>query len=46
MLAVSRFSLEDGPSQLRVENKLKLCFNPSRTISSIASKITGNVCFK
>lgn len=41
ILAVSRFSLENSRSQPRVENKLTLCFHPSHTISSIASKISG-----
>ncbi|CAH8502053.1 unnamed protein product [Schistosoma mattheei] len=41
MLACSRFSLENATDEPRVENKLTLCFNPTRTISSIASKISG-----
>nr|AAW27004.1 SJCHGC02520 protein [Schistosoma japonicum] len=41
MLACSRFGLENATDEPRVENKLTLCFNPTRTISSIASKISG-----
>nr|CAH8840839.1 unnamed protein product [Trichobilharzia regenti] len=41
MLASSRFNLETATEEPRVENKLTLCFNPTRTISSIASKISG-----
>ncbi|CAH8497387.1 unnamed protein product [Heterobilharzia americana] len=41
MLASSRFNLENATGEPRVENKLTLCFNPTRTISSIASKISG-----
>ncbi|VDQ14322.1 unnamed protein product [Trichobilharzia regenti] len=45
MLASSRFNLETATEEPRVENKLTLCFNPTRTISSIASKISGKCLY-
>ncbi|KAF5399888.1 Three prime repair exonuclease 1 [Paragonimus heterotremus] len=41
LLAVSRFALEQTDKPIRVQNKLNLCFHPTRTMQSVAAKISG-----
>ncbi|KAF6773833.1 hypothetical protein AHF37_06793 [Paragonimus kellicotti] len=41
LLAVSRFALEQTDKPIRVQNKLNLCFYPTRTMQSVAAKVSG-----
>ncbi|KAA3672450.1 three prime repair exonuclease 1 [Paragonimus westermani] len=41
LLAVSRFALEQTDKPIRVQNKLNLCFYPTRTMQPVAARVSG-----